>query len=312
MNMNRELMKKIIELTSHEYNGEVWGDDTVIGTMDELIDEGLKIINNGFINKELVNKNPNDIGIDIYNDIKFESINDSGVFEINFWLYNELIDILNWRKLKNKSVKYRFIDTLNDLNLNYDFNREYHNLNHIKNMIDTLNDLTKDNNSPWFKYCSVKEFKLLKIAILFHDIIYIPGGDYNEEMSACYAKNVMSYLKYDKDDINMVIDLIYHTKVYLHKPSNIIEHDVMNLIHDLDFHNFSLPYDEFLNNNLNIVKEQRILNRDLKWFQENWFKYLLNEIDNGWRLYCTKYTQENWEPKAIDNIKRILREKNFK
>jgi uncharacterized alkaline shock family protein YloU len=44
MNISRETLKKIIELTAHEHNGDVWGDDTILGTMDELIDKALEII----------------------------------------------------------------------------------------------------------------------------------------------------------------------------------------------------------------------------------------------------------------------------
>jgi hypothetical protein len=43
---SRETIKKIIELTAHEQEdgGDVWGDDTVLGTMDEIIDKALEII----------------------------------------------------------------------------------------------------------------------------------------------------------------------------------------------------------------------------------------------------------------------------
>jgi hypothetical protein len=43
---SRESIRKIIELTTHDFNGDVWGDDTVLGTMDELIDAALEILRN--------------------------------------------------------------------------------------------------------------------------------------------------------------------------------------------------------------------------------------------------------------------------
>ena len=43
---SRESIRKIIELTAHDCNGDVWGDDTVLGTMDELIDAALEILRN--------------------------------------------------------------------------------------------------------------------------------------------------------------------------------------------------------------------------------------------------------------------------
>lgn len=42
----RESIRKIIELTAHEYDGDVWGDDTILGTMDELIDAAIEILRN--------------------------------------------------------------------------------------------------------------------------------------------------------------------------------------------------------------------------------------------------------------------------
>lgn len=49
--LTRETIRKIIELTTHESDGVVWGNDKVLGTMDELIDEVLEII--GSEEKEL-------------------------------------------------------------------------------------------------------------------------------------------------------------------------------------------------------------------------------------------------------------------
>jgi len=40
----RDIIKQIIELTAHEYKGRVWGHDTDIATMDELIDQAIEII----------------------------------------------------------------------------------------------------------------------------------------------------------------------------------------------------------------------------------------------------------------------------
>lgn len=44
--MNRETIKKIIELTTHEYDGEIWGDDYCMGSLDDLIDKAMKIVEN--------------------------------------------------------------------------------------------------------------------------------------------------------------------------------------------------------------------------------------------------------------------------
>ena len=44
LNISRETIRKIIELTTHEFDNNVWGDDYPIGTMDKLIDRAIEII----------------------------------------------------------------------------------------------------------------------------------------------------------------------------------------------------------------------------------------------------------------------------
>jgi hypothetical protein len=45
----REVIKDIIELTANiDENREVWGKDTNCGTIDEIIDDALKILANYF------------------------------------------------------------------------------------------------------------------------------------------------------------------------------------------------------------------------------------------------------------------------
>ncbi|NPV13067.1 MAG: hypothetical protein HPY57_14975 [Ignavibacteria bacterium] len=43
--LSRETLRKIIELSAYEDSkGDVWGMDTYLGKMDELIDDAIKII----------------------------------------------------------------------------------------------------------------------------------------------------------------------------------------------------------------------------------------------------------------------------
>jgi len=44
--LSRETIRKIIELAAYEDSrGDVWGMDTYLGKMDELIDDAIKIVN---------------------------------------------------------------------------------------------------------------------------------------------------------------------------------------------------------------------------------------------------------------------------
>lgn len=56
MKLSTKTIREIIELTSHEDSyGEVWGDDTVIGTMDELIKKAIEIIKKDLPNIKISN-----------------------------------------------------------------------------------------------------------------------------------------------------------------------------------------------------------------------------------------------------------------
>lgn len=243
----------------------------------------------------------------ILDQMSFTKITDFWLYETKFeWKFDELFG--NEKFLTPNEFKY-FKELL--FNNYTNSHLKYHNICHVMIMIELLEYLISPGN-PWNNYCTKKELKLLKIAILFHDVIYIPGASHNEEMSAETARVFLEKLEYSSDDINVVLDLIYQTKVFLHHQVNIVEGDLSNLIHDLDFMGFAYDYEIFKKLQKNIISEQSILNRDLKWFQKHWYSYLLKNIKDGKvRLYCTTYCQEEWEPKAIKNLKKIIKEKSL-
>ncbi|PKL17317.1 MAG: hypothetical protein CVV49_11575 [Spirochaetae bacterium HGW-Spirochaetae-5] len=113
--------------------------------------------------------------------------------------------ISEWKTyLKNKSFNENTIsDVIIKLTEKYKENhRFYHNLNHIKNMYDTLSNFKDkiDNNESIF------------YAIWFHDVIYDTKSFDNEEKSSDYAKYVLSDLKINDTIIRKVIQLILITK----------------------------------------------------------------------------------------------------
>ena len=42
--INIDKLKQIILLSTHEYKGELWGEDTILGTMDELVEKAIEIL----------------------------------------------------------------------------------------------------------------------------------------------------------------------------------------------------------------------------------------------------------------------------
>ena len=83
-------------------------------------------------------------------------------------------------------------------------NRYYHTLKHIHqviNTIDTLQVYTQDLPS-------------VKLAAWFHDIVYDPHAQDNEEKSADYAAKILANLGIPVNNINTVRQLILNTKYH--------------------------------------------------------------------------------------------------
>lgn len=59
--------------------------------------------------------------------------------------------------------------------------RQYHNMEHIKNVLLRIEDL-------WAEfYNSDSNFNALMLAAIYHDVVYVPGSFYNELASGAYA-----------------------------------------------------------------------------------------------------------------------------
>ena len=82
--------------------------------------------------------------------------------------------------------------------------RFYHNLNHLENMLSQLLPV-KDN---------VKDWDALILALCYHDIIYDPLKNSNEEESAALAEKRLSNLSISKAKRRKVQELILATKTH--------------------------------------------------------------------------------------------------
>jgi predicted metal-dependent HD superfamily phosphohydrolase len=90
------------------------------------------------------------------------------------------------------------------------YNRYYHNLEHINLM---LSKVTKFENR-------INDYDSVIFAIWFHDIIYDPLKRDNEERSAEFAKEFLIKIKYEKNRIHKVQELILRTKDHTIRNSN--------------------------------------------------------------------------------------------
>lgn len=130
--------------------------------------------------------------------------------------------------------------------------RSYHNLNHLNDLISQINE----NKSKF----SEKEYEKLMLAAIFHDVVYDPASQTNEEDSA----NFLIECAVDKTNADIL--------------------DVNQMILDTKTHNSTTKLSESFNNyDMNIV--ERDFDQLLEWEKGIQFEYLkhykLEEYKNG-------------------------------
>ena len=121
--------------------------------------------------------------------------------------------------------------------------RTYHNLEHIAQMLQWgANRMTQ----PLFW------------AIWYHDVVYKVGADNNEERSADLALADTAMLGMTTEVVMLVRNLILATKSPHRVPTiDYAAHELeqFQFIIDLDLGGFSMPWDEYRRNTLNIREE---------------------------------------------------------
>lgn len=194
----------------------------------------------------------------------------------------------------------------NELLYNYSRRwRTYHNYEHIMSMLDAITpeikeDLTED------------ELRILQTAIIFHDVIYIPGSKSSEDASADFARMFLNRAGWNEKDVKKVSILIKETKFYpdlsfMQFPfiSNEFQ-NLITIIQDLDLLGFAYDEERFDINQQNVFDELSILKYEGSP-ENNFYKNIEESMSKGRLMYRTKYFKHLNE-KAHSNIKRIIKE----
>ncbi len=107
--------------------------------------------------------------------------------------------------------------------------RHYHNLNHLNDLIDQINE----NKSKY----SEKEYEKLMLTALFHDCVYDPTSSENEEKSADFFENCCLDKNSDVLEVKqMILDTKTHqsttnlSESFNHYDMNIVERDFDQLL----------------------------------------------------------------------------------
>lgn len=118
---------------------------------------------------------------------------------------------------------------------------KYHTVQHVETMLQVLDAEYKnpDNRKFFQDELTVEDLAKVLVATCWHDVVYIPGDQYNEQKSAAeweqYAKNIGNI---PSNFIRVVFDMINSTKIG-YDLNQIKQHPSWALLHDLDYISFA-------------------------------------------------------------------------
>ena len=269
---------KCLIVTTETYKGGLYCNEIrKKNNLDEVDICTINVIN---INLDDINKISSSlIRKDILNIISIEKINK---------LYSDFSNLcMNLLKIENKNdVDYWWHEILENYTKKWKF---YHNLNHVYSFVNLFEKYNKFINN--YK----NEFL---ISIYFHDIIYIPSRNDNEEES-----------------INMFNK--FYNEV---KPNNLNKEKVIEFIAETKNHSLSKDYDFeldlFLDMDMQIVSDENWeeyenkIRKEYCFMDENEYKnkrrQFLQSLVNKNRLFRTQIFYDTYEQIAKNNITNII------
>jgi len=171
--------------------------------------------------------------------------------------------------------------------------RFYHTMDHIESMLDGFDKYFHDNFTE-------AEF----LAILYHDIVYLPWASGNEENSASMlnAHHKLYFCKVKQEVIDEAMDIILATK---HTDPGKMHLVTAQRVVDLDLMILGKPEDVYKKYVANTRREYGMFS-DEQW-REGRMKVLQGILGQD-RIYHTEVMHEKFEQKARDNIQKELEE----
>lgn len=175
--------------------------------------------------------------------------------------------------------------------------RHYHNITHISNMLANLNN---------FNLNPIERIKL-HYSILYHDVIYDPESDNNEEDSAVYfMRDLMNgNIEYNKNiisatDLGSVVWVMIHSTKH-HNPTS----DMCKYLIDLDL--WELTDNNRYKENVKLIRKEYNMfsDKEFKIGRIEWISYMLHKK----QIFYTDYCIENgFEELARKNLQAELDE----
>jgi len=173
-----------------------------------------------------------------------------------------------------------------------EIHRHYHNLAHIKNGLNELDETRHLANNP----------NALEFAWWFHDAVYNPASSLNEEKSAELALEIIKNASLPRDFSREVASLIMATK---HREIP-LDQDA-KIIMDIDLASLGEPEAIFEQNTEKIQKEfgNLVSKKDFIAGRAKFLKHFLERQS----IYFTRFFREKYEEQARKNLTKICKAK---
>lgn len=164
--------------------------------------------------------------------------------------------------------------------------RRFHNMVHINSGLNVLSNLNLSITDEQY------------IAWLFHDIVYFPGYDKNEDMSAQYMSDFCK-----THNLNINIDLAYQIimDTKLHKPTC----EQSKIVLDMDMYTLGQPsYNDFQNDRINVIFEYERFCGGTNKAEAGVLDFLKNI--QGEKIFCTDEFQQ-FQPYFENNAQQYIK-----
>ncbi len=162
--------------------------------------------------------------------------------------------------------------------------RYYHTLDHIEHCLSLFDKISSKLQNP----------EALELAIWYHDVVYRPGAENNEQLSADQFMQTTKSRFHDS-----LRDTVYqHIMATLHLDSKMSHADTKYMV-DIDLSSFGLPWPEFVRDSDNLRREMAYLSDDEYYQRQSTFQQAL--IDRP-RFFKSDYFYQNYEAQAAKNL----------
>lgn len=162
--------------------------------------------------------------------------------------------------------------------------RFYHDLSHIDHCLSMF-----DQASHLMQYPDTVE-----LAVWMHDVVYQPGAPDNETRSVDWYRDVAGHDQHAATR-EIVCQLIMAT---MHDGNSMQLSDAAYMV-DIDLSSFALPWDEFMQDGVNLRQENsHLADADYYRNQVRFQKSLLARE----RFYVSDYFHDNYEARARENL----------